>query len=393
LKVFYVAPFSPWPPVHGGSIRAAKIAERLMLGHEVSLGVASDMLSVLDPVAKRTDLPIPFHVIYPDPYPLPTKLRMRLTPAGHFRRSLRPHHRNICRKQFLEAMLRIKPDLVWFRGLNACWYCGLPEDGTPCVMDMDDLEAKSYARVAQTSGLISRLLISADLPSFEKTMREVAAGCRVVLLANPADVASLGENVNARALPNGFDFPAQITIRPRTGERLLFLGTLEYIPNLDGARWFCRKVWPKVRARLPSAELSIVGSYPPHARALAAIPGVILHGFVADLRPVMETATLMVVPLRRGSGTRIKVLQAWSMGVPVVSTSMGCEGLGAADGENALIADRPDDLAEKCVQLIENPDLGAMLARRAFDFGSETFDWSKVLPIVDDVVREAVAQT
>lgn len=95
------------------------------------------------------------------------------------------------------------------------------------------------------------------------------------------------------------------------------------------------------------------------------------------------------MPLRIAGGTRIKILESWAKGLPVVSTSIGCEGLGAEDGKHLLIGDTPEDFAEKCIVLLSSPILGQKLAQEAFNYGKETFDWEGLYPILDKALSLA----
>lgn len=152
----------------------------------------------------------------------------------------------------------------------------------------------------------------------------------------------------------------------RTGgatPELVFVGSLTYEPNIDGLEHFVAEVLPRVRAAVPDAVLRIVGQGDePRVTALAAAPGVELVGQVPSVTPELARAAAAVVPLRFGGGTRIKILEALAHGVPVVSTTVGAEGLGVRHEEHALIADTPDDLAAACVRILRDPALGAQLA-------------------------------
>jgi glycosyltransferase involved in cell wall biosynthesis len=123
---------------------------------------------------------------------------------------------------------------------------------------------------------------------------------------------------------------------------------------------------------------------------LASMPGVVVHGFVNDLAPFIADAAGLVVPLRVAGGTRIKILEAWAKGLPVVSTSIGAEGLQPIDGENCLLGDEPADLARACVRLLGDPQLGAALAAAGFEHGKRRFSWEAVHCALDPIIELAL---
>jgi glycosyltransferase involved in cell wall biosynthesis len=192
-----------------------------------------------------------------------------------------------------------------------------------------------------------------------------------VFLANPRDVGVLRArhpHTPVSLLPNVLPpvtRPSGIARDPRT---LLFLGTLSYLPNEDGVGYFIRDMWPLIRAQWPQARLRIVGAGLPERPSLLAADGVDLIGAVADVGPEFARAGQLVVPLRAGSGTRIKILEAFRYGTPVVSTTVGAAGLGVSDGDQALIADTPAAFAECCLRLMMHEEERDRLTARAADW-------------------------
>ena len=152
----------------------------------------------------------------------------------------------------------------------------------------------------------------------------------------------------------------------REPSTLLFLGSFRHLPNLEALEWFTRRVLPLVRERRPEARLVIVGSDPPPRHSLPEPPEVIeLRGFVEDVREPLARYAIFVCPILSGSGVRVKLLEAFAAGIPAVSTRLGAEGLASEDGDICALADSPQDFAARIVALIENPEAGAAMARRA----------------------------
>jgi glycosyltransferase involved in cell wall biosynthesis len=206
-----------------------------------------------------------------------------------------------------------------------------------------------------------------------RTLRKILMGrFDRVFMSNPADTASLAhEHPSAciSLLPNVVPPAHAATHVARDPWRILFLGTLNYLPNEDGVAWFIRDVLPAIRAVEPRMRLRVAGvGIPDGIVPLLSSDGVDFAGEVPDVAPEYAAACMLVVPLRAGSGTRIKILEAFAHGTPVVSTSIGAAGLDVRDGQQLLIADSPEALAQRCVQLAHDAALQASLARDALEW-------------------------
>jgi glycosyltransferase involved in cell wall biosynthesis len=173
------------------------------------------------------------------------------------------------------------------------------------------------------------------------------------------------------------------------GIELVFTGTMDYRPNVDAVLWFAETILPRLREAVPDVRCLAVGKAP-DARLRAAAerrPGLIVTGGVPDVRPYLARAALYVVPMRMGSGVRLKVLEAMAAGVPVVSTRVGLEGIAAVDGEHALLADTPGAFAAAVLRLLADPTLGARLAGGARALVEQRYDWSRLTPTLFEVYR------
>jgi glycosyltransferase involved in cell wall biosynthesis len=189
-------------------------------------------------------------------------------------------------------------------------------------------------------------------------------------LASPDEAAAVADRRGLRTVVVPNVVPVRPAPRKRSGNAaaLLFVGNLTYEPNVEAAVLLARDVLPRVRERgSPDARVDLIGAFDPAGpvAGLGALAGVHVHGFVRDLAPAYARADVVVVPLGRASGTRIKVLEAFAYGVPVVSTVAGIAGIDAAHGSHLLIADGPDDLAAAVAQLLAEPSLGERLVREA----------------------------
>jgi glycosyltransferase involved in cell wall biosynthesis len=165
---------------------------------------------------------------------------------------------------------------------------------------------------------------------------------------------------------------------------------MDWMPNEDGVAYFVEKILPVIRRDIPEAAFWAVGRRPPRRLQALASSGVVVTGAVEDIRPYLAKAALCVVPLRSGSGTRIKIFEAMAMGKAVVSTSMGAEGLPVRHGENIILADNPTDFARQVVDLLRDPLRRQRLGHAARQLVEENYGWPAVAAYFDRVMQAAL---
>jgi len=173
---------------------------------------------------------------------------------------------------------------------------------------------------------------------------------------------------------------------------LVFTGAMDWLPNEDAIEYFATQILPLIRERVPDVTLWVVGRRPTRKVVSVgeSVPGVRVTGAVEDIRPYVNRAAVYVVPLRIGGGTRIKIFEAMAMGAPVVSTSIGAEGLPVTDGENVLLADTPESFAERTIQLLTDAPARNRIGQAARSLVESRYGWSAVTNVLDDVLRKVV---
>jgi glycosyltransferase involved in cell wall biosynthesis len=171
---------------------------------------------------------------------------------------------------------------------------------------------------------------------------------------------------------------------------ILTMGTLYYPPNADGIRWFIQEVFPLILKELPQVTLTIVGKNPPKDFLDLAVEKdsrIVVPGFVPDLDPYFASSTVTVVPVRAGGGMRVRILEAFARAAPVVTTTVGLEGIDACPGEDILVADSPEEFAESVLHLLQQKELRQELSRNGRRLVEEKYDWQVVLGDLDNVYR------
>ncbi|MEZ5354224.1 MAG: glycosyltransferase [Bryobacteraceae bacterium] len=246
------------------------------------------------------------------------------------------------------------------------------------VLDLDDNEHARGVRFAELHQLQGNSAMAEQergaLPRIRMSERLLLPRFSVSLLAGMEDRDAFAARYPALQfvhLPNVVRLPAALPAAlqdaPMDPSALLFVGTLNYFPNADGILWFCEAILPLIRQRQASMAIRVVGTgAPPRVLALGDLPGVTVAGAVPDLTPEYARCGTMIVPLRAGSGTRIKILEAFSYRIPVVSTSAGAHGLEVAHEEHLLLADTPEQFAAACLRLAADPVLRDRLRENAF---------------------------
>jgi glycosyltransferase involved in cell wall biosynthesis len=246
-----------------------------------------------------------------------------------------------------------------------------------------NVESQIWRRYYETEAHpLKRWYIGHQWRKYERFERRVFRQVDRVVAVSSGDAALIRDHFGARhvaVVENGVDVAH---FRPSSTERIagriLFLGSLDWRPNQDAVDQLLSAVFPPVLAQEPSARLCLVGRNPPEAlrRRVASLPNVELHADVSDVRPFLAQAAVMVVPLRIGGGSRLKILEALAAGTPVVSTRIGAEGLRLEHGTHLTVVDRIDQMAAATVDVLRNPAAARAMAQRGRRLVEDWYDWS-----------------
>jgi glycosyltransferase involved in cell wall biosynthesis len=199
----------------------------------------------------------------------------------------------------------------------------------------------------------------------------------------------LGSGESVHVIPNGFD---PVIVRRRASPdlpRLGLIGNCEFMPNEQGIKWFVRDVWPAVKRSVPSAQLRLVGRASDGYLSKLG-PDIVGVGWLEDPGDEIASWSAMIVPIKVGSGTRVKVAEGFARRCPVVSTSIGSFGYGGENGRDILLADRAEDFAAACIRLLRNPSLGEALSERAYQRFLERWTWNSFESKVGTVVEQCL---
>lgn len=275
----------------------------------------------------------------------------------------------------------------------------LLEAGTRLLVDAHNVEfdlARQYAE--RSKGLLRRVYNGVN---WKKLRTEEIAAWRAadgVAFTSPDDEArakALVPGIRSTIVPNGVDLERFLppTAAPASeAPTVLFFGTMNYLPNLDAVRWLLAEIWPQVERRHPTARLQIIGSHPPPDVLAAAGPRVEIAGQVDDIGLHLGRASVVLVPLRIGGGTRLKILESLAMARPVVSTALGAEGIGAISGEHLLLADDASSLAREVVGLLDFPLRAGELGRKGRALIEGKYDWKAIGDRLESFIEDLIGR-
>lgn len=292
-------------------------------------------------------------------------------------------------------------DLVWFGNTDHAVSLRRFVAADRTVVDMDDVEVpKQEAFLALprgTGGLsgLTRLQRRIELPLWRRVQRKVIRQADTLIVCSELDRSRLGAAGNVSVVPNGYPRPARRLPPPADGPpTVVFVATYFYAPNVDAATFAATEVLPELRRRVPGARLRLVGRGGYEALgALAGLDGVDVVGAVPDPAAELARAHAVLAPIRYGGGTRIKILEAFAYGVPVVSTPLGCEGLDVEPGVHLVVGDDAAGLAGGCARVLGDPGLGARIADAGHELYLARFQDTVGQQAVQAVAAEVLGRT
>ena len=395
-RVLFLTELLPYPLVSGAKIRAYYVLRHLATRHEVTL------LSFVRPDDRAEDIAhLEGFLTAVHTVPIERSLARNLR-AGLV--SLLTGRPAIIAREAIEAMRRLverlldtgRFDVVHADQIPMAQYGLLGERrGVRRLLDQHNATFQIIERLARReSGALKRAFLRREARAFVRYEREVCRRYDQVVFVSAEDrqallapLADFPLEEQTAVIPICVDTDAVSPVPPRDAPfRVTHVGTMYWPPNIEGLLWFYEQVWPAIQAQVPAARLTLIGKNPPpHLQALAARPDVEVPGYVAELGPYLAETAVFIVPLHAAGGMRVKIVDAWSWGLPVVSTSIGAEGIAVRDGENALIADSASDFAQAVVRLFQDRALQRRLRLQGRRWVEERHDWRRVYGAWDEV--------
>jgi sugar transferase (PEP-CTERM/EpsH1 system associated) len=392
MNILMISPNIPYP-MAGYSTRNYHILKALASRHSVSLFALNDRysgiqqdLSLLDHMTRQINIFRRAHVA-------PKRLEQLI---AIIRR--RPH---ILNAEFVEELqkaideaMKTHFDLVLFESSLISGY-RLPAH-MPVIIDQHNLEYEIFLRTSEREKAWPRKWYNRieghQLKAIEIERCRKADALLVTSEREYRELKQLLPQSVIKIVPNGVDTDS---FNPNHSyneieNRIVFTGALDYYPNIDAILFFAQHCWPRIHQYIPTATWQIVGKNPPpQICRLSQVPGIIVTGSVPQILPYLAMAQVAIAPILIGSGTRLKILEAFAAQKAVVSTSTGCEGLEVEPGRHLALADRPETFAQEVITLLQNPEQRSYLGKMGRRLVEEKYSWqhctSPLLELLDDL--------
>lgn len=303
------------------------------------------------------------------------------------------HNRAAVRSALEQELASNSPRVLYLDHLDSLQYASTASQTVRIVIDLHNVYSQLIERNASERGAAAAMYLRREASLLAHAERRAVETADALFAVSEADRKYFQRCGPApvHVVPNGVacEWYADLPIGLRSGPPvLLYIGALSWGPNAAAAEFLVQRVLPSVRSSFPDAVLKIIGRRPSEAlRGMGRQPGVTILEDVDDVRPHLRAAHVAVVPLESGGGSRLKILEAFAAGVPVVSTPIGAEGLDVTSGEHLIIADR-DDLASAVARLLSAPKVADTLAHNARGLVRQRYDWTSVAAAAAAIVTE-----
>ena len=392
MKILHLLPYLPTPANFGGALRVYHILKHLVANHDVTVAGFCEHGDLEKFKTAFPELKGKMHLMHRwwEKYHRLHQLRSFFTPHSYWynwpkSKKFEQMVRRLVQEQSFDVIISEFPTMGHF---------DIPGSAIR-ILDAHNVEFDNFRRMSMIKGDPLRKIFYTR--EYNKSYQEeVEAFNRhdAIFVTSQRD----GELIKQEAptpdryvIPNGVEMsyflPNKVTPDPYT---MVFTGSMDYLPNNEGIMYFLEEIFPIIKNQVPQAKVYIVGKNPPQVLRDYASDSVIITGFVDDVRPYVDRAQLFVVPLNMGSGTRLKVLEAFSMQKPVVSTSIGCEGLEVDDDIHLLVRDEPAAFAEAVIQLFEDQEHQQRLVTNGYQLVEEKYDWSVVGQAIESALTDVM---
>ncbi len=420
MRVLFLMPRVSWPPQTGLMLRNYHLARALSRCAEVTcLTFADDAREVSD--AERAELPPPPESWAAQVVTVPRAAAY--TPGKILRGAVGPKPvtvLNYTTPAFSDALAQLlhiqQFDVVQIETSTLGAYLPViraAPNRPLAVCDWHNIDSELMRRYSEKAPLSRKFyaqLTARRIAQFERWTLENYDGHIACSERDAAQLRAITPTARVSVIENGVDVDYYTDAKlarayaiwckeiqnPKSKIRLLYVGSMDYHANIDAVTYFARHIWPEIHRQRPELLFTIAGRKPaPEVLALGQLPGIEVTGTVPDVRPYYASAVAQIVPLRVGSGSRLKILEAMAAGVPVVSTTLGAEGLGVRDGHDIALADDADAMARALFGLCDNEEKRRGVAVQARNLVRQKYDWTALgtaLAQAQETLRKAQAQ-
>ena len=394
LRVLYLTSKLPYPPTDGGRIAVWELIKRLAeRGHYVTLCCFSSEtnqqsvspleqfchVELIHHDTHNRLIPALLNIFLPIPYTISKYYSKRMVEAVS------------------SLLVSYQFDLVHIEPLHMAHYLPIAKAfSLPVILREQNVESLLIERFSREARGLQRFYARLQVPKlrrYEAKMCEQADLCLTITEEDARRLRSLNPRIRTVVIPAGVDTQH---FYPKFGEAeepytIVSVASMDWPPNVDGIMWFCNRVFTKIKEQLPQVKLYIVGKNPPLAvQKLSNGLDIVVTGFVEDIRDYIARGSVFIVPLRIGSGMRLKILQAMAMGKAIVSTSVGAEGIKVNNGRDIVLADTETEFAKAVVELIVDAEKRHRIGKNARKLVECYYSWDRVIDSLEQVYYRLV---
>jgi glycosyltransferase involved in cell wall biosynthesis len=381
----------------GAPIRTYNILRQLCHGNDVSLCSTASLpehqlgIKHLQALCKEVEgpskKPIRLSSLYKN-IPITTPIELVLTYSSNLSRSIKYLTQNL------------KYDIIQIEHASMGHYLELiPETmRKKSIWMLHDIDFAKFRRISIIEkNVIKKFRYYFHSVLMKKWMANISSKFGLCVTVSRNDkllLKRLNKNINIVVSPNGVDTDTYKPLPENDGKPIaLFIGNMAYNPNADAVRHFCKYIFPRVKLLIPKFELFVIGNNPSNEIKMLDGDSIHITGKVDDLQAFYELATLCIVPIRAGSGTRLKILEAMAFGRPVVSYPIGCEGLDVIQNENILIAKDQNEFADMVIKLATDTTLRKTISKNARKLVEDKFSWKLIASRLHDEYQLLIDKT
>jgi len=399
VRILFIVDSLPYPILGGASLRNYNLLRRIASVNEVWLAAFAMNAEQTESVSHFQEFCAGVEVEMPGPQSALSNIPGLVS---YFLRGTPPELRfldsNPLKRKISKLVSKIKFDVIHIDQVHMGLYLKtIPDNQHPrTIWGLHDYDFNKFRQIIELEPKKARkfrLWLNNQLIYYwEPRHAEKFGNIITVSTLDKQLLLSKNPKLKIEVIPNGVDTHALLPIaEDNESQVLLFVGNMAYLPCSDGVIHFYEHIFPLIKKVIPSVELWVVGKDPPDQIRELKNKGVLVTGRVDDVKPYYEKSKVCIVPLRAGSGTRLKILEAMALGRPVVSTSIGCEGLDITNGKELMVADTPELFAKKTIELLTDLTLRKQITDQAREFVVKNHEWNMVAQKLIDVYEQVAS--
>ena len=383
MKILFLSPTVPFPLTDGGRIRVFNLLKQIAKKSDVTLLALETQATDADGIAELQQLGIRVHLV-PNAPTLPRVSFGTLVKAFLRRQPITVARYNLpaYRQKFRALIADQTFDLIHYEMFHTAQF--RTETNLPGVLSQQNVDSAIWRRLcSETVNPFYKFTYWTQQLAFQRYERVLSPMFDTVTCTSDIDAAVFQHHCAEDAIkiiPNGVDVTHYVPdFTTEAPAHLIYIGSMDWYPNEDAVAFFADEVLPRIQEKVPDVAFSIVGGNPSvRVQKLAERDDVVVTGRVPEIKPYFAEATVFVVPLRIGSGTRLKILEALAMGKAIVSTTVGAEGLDLRDGEEIFIADEPIAFADAVTRLLTDSQLRRRIGENGRARVERDYDWRSI---------------